>query len=275
MALTVASAVLLESGLRAITNSLTSGMPVSISRMELGSSANVEVPSNMTGAIPVALYNSTSNSIQIEQEHGVATFNIALGEEIGDFFIGNVVLFVVDPVSGLEEPFACLMFPEPVMKTASEANGGAVGETGNYLLVKLAIYLSTYQATATIELSPSVIASLPSIRSIDNLSEPALTAYPHQILLNTPETGRPSLLVGRGGDNQWWGFPISWAVSDYRFGTISGGYQGDAYINDRDYFFCGYFHLTRPADAEIIIGGVNWQNGSGAGVNTLFGGTWS
>lgn len=274
MALTAAVATMLAPGLTAITNAITSGLPIEISKFELGGLAAVAVPSDTTTAMPEAIYTGDPSRVLLEQENGLATFNIILDEAIGDFFVGNLALKIIDPVLGTEVPLCVVMFPSTVIKMASEENGGATGETGNYYLVKLVLKLSTMQSLATVTLSPTSFATLPSVDSINSLADPSATNYPHQLLLKAPETGAPALLARRAGDNLWWGFSLSWPAGAHDFGVISGGYQGDAYQDDGvEVLFGGYFHLTDSDVVEEINGGTNWSGGTN--INLISGGFWS
>lgn len=274
MALTSAVATLLAPGLTAITNAVTSGVPLEISKFELGGLAAVDVPPDSTTALPTAIYTGDPSRVLLEQENGLATFNIILDETMGDFFVGNLGLKVIDPVSGLEVLLAVVMFPDTITKIAAEQYGGATGETGNYYLVKLVIKLSTLQSVATVTLSPTSFATLPSVADVKSLADPSATSYPHQILLKSPETGAPSLIARRTGDNLWWGFGLSWPAESHDFGIISGGYQGDSYVNDGvEVVFGGMFHLDPNSASEEIAGGSNWIGGTN--INLLSGGSWS
>lgn len=271
---THAVAVLVNAGLTALTNSLTSGEPLAISKFELGELAAAEVPSNTTSAIPAAKYTGDSSKVLLEQENGLAVFNIVLDETIGDFFVGNVALKVIDPVTGLEVVLAVVMFPETVYKMASAAYGGGSAENGNYYLVKIVIKLSTLTSIATISVVNTTFSVLPSVSDIRSLADPSLTSYPHQLMLKAPETGAPALLARRQGDNLWWGFSLSWPVDAYNFGVISGGYQGDWYgAESLNVIFGGFFHMSDDQFPGVISGGVNWVGGSNT--NVLNGGSWS
>lgn len=271
---TFAVATLFDSGLAAITNAVTSRLPIDIHSFELGGAAAVDVPSDTNSGLPVTIYTGDTSRVLVEQENGLATFNIILDETIGDFFVGNLALKITDPVTEQTVPLAVIMFPETIVKIASEANGGAVGETGNYYLVKLVVKLSTLQAIATVTLSNTVYASLPTVDSIQALADPITTPYPHQLLLQTPEVGNPALIARRAGDGLWWGFPFSWSAESYNFGVLSGGYQGDAYLDGgEEPIFGGYFHTTADEFDEEISGGTAWANSSNA--NLINGGSWS
>ncbi len=274
MALTAAVATLLAPGLTAMTNAITSGLPIEISKFELGGLAAAEVPSDATSALPSVIFTGDPSRVLLEQENGLATLNVILDEAIGDFFIGNLALKIIDPISGLEVPLAIIMFPTTVIKMAAEEHGGATGETGNYYLVKLVIKLSTMQSMATVTLSSTSYATLPSVDNVASLADPNATSYPHQLLLKAPETGAPALLARRTGDSVWWGFSLSWPADAHDFGIISGGYQGDAYINDgAEVLFGGYFHLDPNDVTEEITGGTNWVGGTN--INLISGGSWS
>lgn len=272
-----ASAVvtLMTLGLRAVTNAITSGEPIEVISWELGSLAGGTVPANATSAIPNTIYTGSPSKVTVQAENGVAVLNIAVDETVGDFFVGNLALRLRDPVTLDEVLLGVVMFPTTIYKTKKESSGGAVGETGNNFVVKLAIQLSTSQAVATIALNNTVYTSIPSVDSIDDLADPSTTTYPHQIMQVSPETGAPSLLAKRSGDNMWWGFSLSWPVNSHMFGVVSGGYQGDWYGQAyTDVVFGGHFYMSATDyDPEPIFGGSNWESGSI--IDAIDGGTWS
>jgi hypothetical protein len=271
---TTAIATLLQGGLDAITNAVTSGNEIVISKWELGAAANEVVPSGATSAIPTAIYTGSSSRVLLEQENGLAVFNIVLDDTIGDFFIGNVALKIIDPVTDTERLLAVVMFPETIYKTKNEALGGAPGETGRHYVVKLVIQLQTQIGVASVTVGNTHFTAIPSVDNINNLVDPGASLYSHQILLQTPDTGAPALIAARAGDNQWWGFALSWPVDAHNFGVISGGYQGDWYAVDNvEVVFGGFFHLTSNDFDDIIEGGANWESGNNT--NLVNGGTWS
>jgi hypothetical protein len=274
MMTTTAIATLLPGGLEAITNAITSGNEITISKWELGAAANEVVPSGTTSAIPNAIYTGNASRVLLEQENGLAVFNIVLDDTIGDFYVGNLALKIIDPVLEDERLLAVVMFPETIYKTKNEALGGAPGETGRYYVVKLVIHLQTMAAVANITVGNTHFTAIPSVDNINSLVDPGASSYSHQILLQTPDTGAPSLLVARAGDNQWWGFAFSWPVDAHNFGVISGGYQGDWYAADNiEVVFGGFFHFDSSDFDEVIDGGSNWESGNNT--NLVNGGTWS
>lgn len=270
---TNATVTMMPLGLRAVTNAITSGEPVQIESWELGAQANGTVPNNANSAIPTAIYVGSSSKVMVQAENGVAVLNIAIDETVGDFFVGNLALKIRDPITDEVVLLGVIMFPTTIYKTRKESSGGAVGERGNYYVVKLAIQLSTNQAVANITISNTSYTSIPSVDSINDLADPSTTTYPHQILQTAPETGAPALLGKRSGDNLWWGFSLSWPATSYLFGVVSGGYQGDWYGHSEiDVIFGGFFYMNDTDFVEIINGGTNWESGSI--INAIDGGSW-
>jgi hypothetical protein len=269
-----AVATLLAAGLQAMTNSFTSGLPITISKWELGGAAAEAVPPSTTSALPAVIYTGSASRVVLVEENGIAVFNIILDESVGDFFVGNVALKIIDPVDELEKLLAVIMFPEAVFKMRNELNGGAPGETGRYYVVKLTIHLATNTAVANITVGATNFTTIPSVDTIDKLVVPSASVNPHHIVLTAPETGAPALVAARQGDDIWWGFSFSWPVDSHYFGVISGGYQGDWYAtNNVDVVFGGYFHLEEADYGEIIEGGTDWVSGNNT--NLVNGGTWS
>lgn len=271
--MSAAVAVLFQAGLTAITNAITLQAPVEVAKWELGQQANAEVSPSATSALPTAIYTGSPSSIITELENGVAVFNIIIDGSVGDFYVGNIALKVIDPASSAEVLLAIIMFPQEIFKMKSEAFGGAPGEVGRYYVAKLSISLATANAIANITVDNTDFSVIPSVDNLQRLAPPDATPYPHQIMLSSPETGAPSLLVKRPGDNLWWSFGLSWPVMAYNFGVISGGYQGDWYATDNiEVIFGGYFHFGDSDFDGSIIGGSNWSSPS---VNTINGGNWS
>lgn len=274
MTISSAVATLIPGGLLACTNALISGLPLVVSKWELGGSANVTVPSDTISAIPSALFTGDSSSVLLDQDNGLAVFNIAIDESIGDFLIGNLALYVIDPISTEEVLLAVVVFPIQEFKSRAESLGGATGATGNYFLAKLHINLSANSSIATLTVADTHYSVLPTVEDINHLVDPSVTTFPHQILLRAPETGAPALIVRRPGDNIWWGFPFSWPVQAYNFGVLSGGFQGDWYASDNvEVIFGGYFSMIDTDFDDTYNGGTDFEDDTNADI--IDGGTFT
>lgn len=219
--------ILLDSGKNAILDALSTQSTLIVNKYLIGSTANVTLDSAATAPSalidPAGKYDGDGTDITyVKVNSSEIRFVLTLDEGDGDFTIGNFMLLLQD-----DTPFAHATLTTAVEKIKNNLPSSV----GNRYSFNMTIGFTNISNAVDVSLLSADYATLPSVSNQNALPLAGLAPYESYILQNDVRTGRPSIVVKRNIDNNWFSIPTDY-LDDTEGGNLTAGLLGKEYTND-------------------------------------------
>lgn len=264
------SAILLNAGLAEIVSDIAGSSNVKLNRYRIGRASGVLVPTdpNVPNVYPLSDYDRT-DVVDFEYEGNIGLpgqgyiaatkisdnevrFVLVLNETVGDFEIGNVMLY---DDSGSGFIFGSLPTGITVQKYKTVGTN-----PGNRVVINLTVAATNLAQINTLNILASCCECIPSVPTQVDLPLPGSTPYDVYIVQNHTEIMRPFIAFRHFETNTWHGLPFSQSVESLDFGVMDGGTVGDIYQKGAIVYNYGLY-WQRIADAARPINSLvppNW-----------------
>lgn len=250
-------AILLNSGKRLITGSLTGFSAIGPTRFKVGDVAALDLDADDTTVNGSVVFEGLSGLIQARRiADDTVRYTMVIPESYGPFKIGNVVMWASHS-TGEEFPLVKVMLPFTVTKIVSDPDVGSqqpMPVPGNRFTINVTIKHSIDSDSVTVEVINPDFASLAFFDNETNVPPPAMNPFFNFVVNYDTRTGTPAL-VSQKGDGTQWGIPFWKNLRDPKFAVIDGGVTGDGRKNDEASFLWGYFYTTPNELLNGTIGG--------------------
>lgn len=253
----MADNILLDEGVNALVNAQANNVAVEIDSVVIGNDASSSIDPSDTSINGNQVFSGGASLIGVSTT-GTDTirFLITLDEGIGDFDVGNIVLFTSN-----NEAFMKMSLDTQVQKTASNLPS----KIGNRLTFNAALVYNNVTSLVNVSILTQTDASLPDVQDVVSLPNAGVATYNAYLLQNHEHLGVPTLALKRNTDNTWFGIPIMDYLKSADFGILDGGVDADEHlVNTRRVRVGGFIHKHQPErniDAgDLDMGGTQFNN---------------
>lgn len=247
--------ILTRNGARALSRSVVNGVAVSFLSFRIGSSFGFS-PSVTASDVDKFVYEGDSSQIDVNfgvnpRGNGVNStiFNVelTLDHTIGDFEIGNVMLF---DQSGRGFAFGVRESAIPKFRSRRE-------NLGSEIIIQFPIRILTEETPANVTTTVTRESSVPTVSSEQGLinTDSRLAEFPVYVVENFLGRGTPALLYASSQENIWWANPFFGNLNNLDFDTISGGRVGDGYQNPQGLIIFGGSFGDSRSNVTVLGGG--------------------
>lgn len=241
-----------------LTDILSLGIKTRIHSFKVGGTAGITPNSNASNPTGLLTYTGIPSQIKytLVSQHEIV-FVVYLDHQIGDFNIGNVMLFLEPAtVGGAPIPFLWMSLSNITNKNDSNLDAYVIG---NRVMIHATVWFPYLVSAFDLTQHEELVVRLESwatekaIPSVD-------TAEFSQLVIGTHTAYDATTLVVKDNERGlWWGSAFSQYIDDPKIGNISGGIVTQPYGSPSDVlFFDARFYKIDNTDFVIYDGGANW-----------------
>lgn len=248
-------------GLAFLRAALLSEAAITIASHHIGDSYGFFPDPNASEASGTVVYvgnaSQTSNAFDSD---GNVVFSISLDETVGDFTIGNIMVFAAytNTVDASLVPLWQTSLP-----TTFEKLRTAGADAGNTVVIRTTVNIEDGSAITSVNVyaTNELYGIIPSVATEANLPTPGPSVNPQFVVQELGNTGAPGLAAIKTSTNQWYANGFFQRLDDHRLGWAFGGLFGDAYrIKSVSTIFGGFFETASGKFTSVIDGGANWAS---------------
>lgn len=261
-------AILLNPGRARLAAALATGAKLRPIAWRLGEAANFEPDPEGIDVIPAVLHQGDATQVKTGViDTNRIRFEITVGENVGSFLVGNVMLFVDDGFGGLV-PFLWAVSPVQVPKVVQSPN-----TIGNRIIFNLVGEFANISTGFNVTIVTEQYAGLPNYDDEYALPLAEEAVYQQGVLQYNHKTFSPAIVARREADNSWYVLPHFQRLDDPEYGYISGGIVTDGYKPYLGSFAAAGNYRSPAAEyTETKDGGAAWAPSIGGVEFSLDGG---
>jgi hypothetical protein len=231
---------ILNEGNVLLTQSLTQQKKLKIKQYQIGDSSGFVPNGNEENQIGSLVYFGNENTIITSTlSNEEIRYTITLDEGIGNFTVGNIVIYGDLDDSNDLKPFAIVSLNVGQQKIAT------IGNTqGNRIIIVFILKLSNNSGTVSVTIPNVQNSNLPNYETEKNLPDAADSAFRSLTITSHSKLLKPSFGIKKESNNTWLGTPFMDRVDNPRFGWLWGGVCGDGRQLNYDIFIEGSFYTS-------------------------------
>ena len=246
-----ANTLVLMSGIQAETNAQANLEYVRISSFKIGDEANGVLDEKDTAINGNLVYEGGSGEITVSVvSKDTIQFHITLEPGVGEFNIGNIVLFTSEGVA-----YSKTVLPRQIYKHKYSPPEYILGS-------RISFVIAITRANIEEKISPQITtidnANVPSVADHTLLDEVNSVIYNVYNVQNHLQTGTPVLASSRSSDSSWFASPLMKYINDGFFNNFDGGTDGDRHVELLINF--GGNYLIMDTGFQSTISGGDLQN---------------
>jgi hypothetical protein len=233
------SKILIE-GNSLLTTSLTQQKKLKIKEYRIGNSSGFTPNGNETNPAGSLVYTGTETTIitsAISDEE--IRYTITLDEGIGNFTVGNVVIYADLNDDNILKPFAMTSLDVGQQKIATL---GAV--QGNRIIIVFVLKLSNNTGSVSVVIPNVQKSSLPNYETENNLPNAESSPFRSLTIVSHSKLLKPAFGLKKESNNTWFGTPFMDRIDNPRFGWLWGGVCSDGRQLNYDIFIEGSYYPT-------------------------------
>jgi hypothetical protein len=251
--------ILLNSGKVALAKAIAEGKKLKIAAYRIGAAANFIPTPDAINPNPTSIYQGSSDfvSSSLINEDEIR-YTITLLETVGQFNVGNVMLYLGEETSGapILIPYLWGVLPAPLPKYKQDGTKSV----GNRIVLNVIAKYTNVSEAFELKIIPPALASLPNVASEDDLPPPQLAVHQNYVIQNNTATGAPSLALRRNVDDVYYLNTFFQRIDDPLFGSLIGGVVGDSYAPFFGVYKAGGLFKHGPsAFNDELDGGEAWS----------------
>lgn len=256
-----ATVIPLDAGRRLLEDAASGLRTYQVTSFEIGRQAGFEPSPVETRVRGVRDFVGNDFLIQtILENNGVVRHIFSLPENVGPFYVGNILVNATDENNDVF-PIALMVMPYRIIKRIPtvDLTESELPYPGNRLIISLTIrHVLLNALDERVEVNVQVVApeysNLAFFESDLELPDPSLNPWGQFVVHNLHATGAPGL-VTRTDDGNYWVNPFTRNIKHPRYGVLSGGITGDSYKESRARWLWGHLLSTDNSVFPSLTGG--------------------
>ena len=246
-----ANTLVLMSGIQAETDAQANLEYIKISSFKIGDEANGVLDEKDTNINGNLVYEGGSGEITVSVvSKDTIQFHITLEPGVGQFNIGNIVLFTSEGIA-----YSKTVLPRQIYKHIYSPPEYVLGSRISFVI---AITRANIEEKISPEITTTDNANVPSVADqtlLDGVNSVIYNVYNVQ---NHLQTGTPVLTAGRSADSAWFATPLMKYINDGFFNNFDGGTDGDRHLELL--MNLGGNYLQEDTSFQTLLNGGDLQN---------------